>query len=79
VGLGLDEDTAAFFGPDDRLEVVGSGAITVVDPSGLTHSSLAAAHAGEPVRLIGIRLHILLNGDLFDAETREARPGHYQD
>lgn len=79
VGLGLDEDTAAFYGPDDRVEVVGSGAITVVDPSGLSHSSLAAANAGEPVRLIGIRLHILLNGDLFDAETREARPGHHQD
>ena len=35
IGIGLDEDTAAFFGPDDRIEVVGSGAITVVDPAGL--------------------------------------------
>ena len=34
-----------------------------------------AARSGEPVSLIGIRLHILVNGDLFDAETREARPG----
>ena len=75
VGIGLDEDTAAFFGPDDVLEVVGSGAITVVDPSQLAHSSMDAARGGEPVSLIGIRLHILVNGDLFDAETREARPG----
>jgi cyanophycinase len=75
IGLGLDEDTAAFFGPDDRLEVVGSGAITVVDPSQLVHSSMDAARHGEPVSLIGIRLHILVNGDLLDAETREARPG----
>jgi cyanophycinase len=75
IGLGLDEDTAAFFGPDDRLEVVGSGAITVVDPSQLAHSSMDEARHGEPVSLIGIRLHILVNGDLLDAETREARPG----
>jgi cyanophycinase len=75
IGLGLDEDTAAFFGPDDRLEVVGSGAITVVDPSQLVHSSMDEARHGEPVSLIGIRLHILVNGDLLDAETREARPG----
>ena len=75
IGIGLDEDTAAFFGPDDRLEVVGSGGITIVDPAGLAHSSMAAARSGEPVSLIGIRLHILVNGDLFDAETREARPG----
>src|SRR3954463_11905348 len=75
IGIGLDEDTAAFYGPDDRLEVVGSGALTIVDPAGLEHSSMAAASAGEPVTLIGIKLHILVNGDLFDAETREARPG----
>jgi hypothetical protein len=30
---------------------------------------------GEPASLIGIRLHILVNGDLLDAETREVRPG----
>ena len=75
IGIGLDEDTAAFFGPDDRLEVVGSGGITVVDPAGLAYSSMASARSGEPVSLIGIKLHILVNGDLFDAETREARPG----
>ena len=39
-GLGLDEDTAAFFGPDETIEVVGSGAITVVDPSQLEFSSM---------------------------------------
>ena len=75
IGIGLDEDTAAFYGPDERLEVVGSGAITIVDPSELDHSSMDEARGGEPVSLIGIKLHILVNGDLFDAETREARPG----
>jgi cyanophycinase len=79
VGIGLDEDTAAFFGPDERAEVVGSGAITVVDPAGLSHSSMDAARGHEPVSLIGIRLHILVNGDLFDAETREARAGRPAD
>ena len=33
IGLGLDEDTAAFIGPDDVLNVVGSGSVTLVDPS----------------------------------------------
>jgi cyanophycinase len=75
IGIGLDEDTAAFLGPDDRIEVVGSGAITVVDPAGLVHSSIDRARGHEPLSLIGIKLHILVNGDLFDAETREARAG----
>ena len=79
VGIGLDEDTAAFFGPDDRIEVVGSGAITVVDPAGLVHSSMDTARGHEPVSLIGIKLHILVNGDLFDTGTREARAGRPAD
>ena len=31
IGIGQDEDTAAFISPDDVLEVEGSGAVTVVD------------------------------------------------
>ena len=38
IGIGLDENTAAFIGPDDVLEVVGGGALTIVDPSGLEFS-----------------------------------------
>ncbi len=35
IGLGLDEDTAAFIRPDRRLEVVGSGSCTLVDGADL--------------------------------------------
>jgi cyanophycinase len=72
VGIGLDEDTAAFIAPDDRLEVVGTGAITVVDPSDLEFSSMARVRKNDPVCLIGLRLHILDHGSTFDLETREA-------
>ena len=71
-GLGLDEDTAAFFGPDGTLEVVGSGAVTVVDPSKLEHSSMGTARASEPVTLIGVLLHVLAAGARYNTVTREA-------
>ncbi len=71
-GIGLDEDTAAFIGPDDVLEVVGSGAVTVVDPSKLQHSSMGTARAGEPVSLIGLQLHILAHGARYHTVRREA-------
>ena len=74
VGLGLDEDTAAFIRPGDRLDVVGSGGITVIDPTDLSYSSMHQAGRGEPVSLIGVKLHILISGGQFDAMTREARP-----
>ena len=72
VGLGLDEDTAAFIKPGDGLEVVGSGGITLIDPSDLTYSSMDRARRSEPVSLIGIRLHILVAGGRFEIATREA-------
>ena len=72
IGLGLDEDTAAFLGPDGIFEVVGSGAVTVVDPSRLEHSSMGTARAGEPVTLIGVHLHVLASGARYNTVTREA-------
>ena len=72
IGIGLDEDTAAFIDPDDRIEVVGSGGISVVDPSHLEFSSMDSSHRDEPVSLIGIKMHILVAGGRFDLTTRHA-------
>ncbi len=72
VGIGLDEDTAAFIRPGDDLEVVGSGGITVLDPTDLSYSSMDRAGRGEPVSLIGVKLHILISGGRFDIESRKA-------
>ena len=75
VGLGLDENTAAFIRPDDKLDVVGSGGITLIDPTELSYSSMDQARRGEPVSLIGVKLHILIAGGRFDAVTRQASAG----
>jgi len=72
VGLGLDEDTAAFIQPGDQLEVVGSGGITLIDPTDLSYSSMDSARRGDPVSLIGVKLHILVSGGRFDIATRTA-------
>ena len=74
VGIGLDEDTAAFIRPGDDLEVVGSGGITIIDPSELSHSSMDRAGRGEPVSLINVKLHILISGGRFTITSREASP-----
>lgn len=74
IGLGLDEDTAAFIAPTDTLTVVGSGAITLVDVSGLAHSSMAEASESEPICMIGVQLHILVEGATYDMRARVAKP-----
>jgi cyanophycinase len=74
IGIGLDENTAAFLGPDETLEVVGGGALTIVDPSELEFSSMARVRKNDVVCLIGLRLHILDHGATFNMKTREASP-----
>jgi cyanophycinase len=74
IGIGLDEDTAAFIDGDDRLVVHGTGAITVVDPSDVEFSSMDSAKRAEAVCLLNIRLHILTEGATYDIGTRVATP-----
>ncbi|MFT5259076.1 MAG: cyanophycinase [Saprospiraceae bacterium] len=70
-GIGIDEDTAAFIGPDGVFEVMGSGAITVIDPTELSHSSMATVGKKAPVSLVGMKLHVLAAGAKYDIYTRE--------
>jgi cyanophycinase len=74
IGVGLDEDTAAFIDGDDHLEVLGTGAITIVDASKLEHSSMGTARDGESICMTGIKLHILNGGGRYDLHARVATP-----
>jgi cyanophycinase len=75
VGIGLDEDTAAFIRPDEVIEVEGSGGITLVDASGIEFSSMDMVDEGQPVCMLGIRLHLLVAGASYDLSHRRASPG----
>jgi cyanophycinase len=78
IGLGVDEDTAAFIGPDETLEVMGSSAITIVDPANVEYTSVAEAKPGEPITIIGARVHVLGPGSAYNLHTRLAVPtAHY--
>ena len=70
IGIGLDEDTAAFIGPDETVEVEGSGGVTVVDASDVSYSSISEVSEGQPVCVLGLRLHILVAGATFNLHTR---------
>jgi cyanophycinase len=76
IGIGLDEDTAAFIGPDQKLQVMGTGGITVVDTSQLQHSAIHPDRRHAPVSMIGLHLDILVEGNVYDMSAHLASIGH---
>lgn len=70
LGFGIDENTAIVVS-DDKFEVIGEGAVTVVDESGITHSNIDEILKDEALAVCGARLHILPHGYKFDLKTRK--------
>lgn len=72
LGLGIDEDTAAVV-QDDVLSVIGRGAVTILDPSGITTNAFDAKRSA-PLLVSGVVLHSLPHGARFDLSTRTLLP-----
>ncbi len=72
IGIGLDEDTAAFIGPDEDIAVVGSGAVTIVDPAEMEFTSIDDAPAHAPISVVNLRIHVLTEGGHYDMKRRKA-------
>jgi cyanophycinase len=69
LGLGVDEDTAAVINDGRRLEVIGRGAVTVVDGQNLVSNAFVAKRT-TPLLVSGAVLHVLPAGGQFDLTSR---------
>lgn len=70
LGFGIDENTAIVVNGDE-FEVVGEGAVTVVDVAEITHSNLQGLLKDEALAICGAKLHILPNGYRFNLTQRQ--------
>jgi cyanophycinase len=71
VGIGIDEDTCAAFEMDGTLNVLGKGTITIIDPSGLTHTNYSAVADLTPLSLHNLTIHVLSQGDRYNYKERK--------
>ena len=55
--------------------VARGGGVTIVDASDVIYSSMDSVTEGEPVCMLGLKLHILVQGATFNLHTRHASPG----
>jgi cyanophycinase len=74
VGIGLDEDTCAVVHGDRTLEVIGRGAVTVVDGS-MVRTDVHQAKAHRPIMVSGAVVHSLPSGTWFDLRGRRLLAG----
>jgi len=70
LGVGIDEDTAAILEGDGIMRVLGSGAVTVVDASGMRFTDSHMADRDQPLAMLGLKLDFLTTGCRYDLNRR---------
>lgn len=69
LGIGVDEDTAAVVTDGRHVEVIGRGAVTILDGAEMTSNAHEAKRTA-PLLVSGARLHVLPAGAKFDLMRR---------
>jgi cyanophycinase len=69
LGIGLDEKTAMIVNRNE-CEVMGEGAVVVIDASAMTYTSLPYTEKGGGLSLYDVRVHVLSAGARFDLSKR---------
>lgn len=69
LGIGIDENTALVVHKHE-FEVIGDGAVTIIDAGALTYSNLSGLRNNDDLALCGISLHILPCGYRFNLRDR---------
>ena len=70
LGIGIDEDTAIVVEDEESFFVLGSGAVYVVDGSGVTHSNIAEEEKDKTLSIYDVKIHVLSQDDKFDLRAR---------
>jgi cyanophycinase len=72
LGIGIDENTAIILDDNERFEVVGAGAVYVLDGSKVSYSNLAEPQEEmeKTMSVFDVKLHVLSAGNQFDLQAR---------
>jgi cyanophycinase len=75
LGIGLDENTAIVVEKENRVRVLGAGAVYIVDGREVTCTNMDDDNEDRTLSIFNVRLHVLSQGDEFDLWTREPEGG----
>jgi cyanophycinase len=71
LGVGIDENTAIVVEKENRVRVLGEGAVYIVDGRQVTSTNMDDDNEDQTLSIFNVRLHVLSQGDEFDLWTRE--------
>jgi cyanophycinase len=74
LGVGIDEDTAVVIEPEGTLQVIGAGAVLVLDARPMRFTDSYAVRRGQPLAMLGLKLDVLTAGCGYDLRRREGLP-----
>lgn len=72
IGVGIDEDTAVVARLGHYLDIIGNGAVYVIDGRSITYTNLSDTKTDEVISIHNVKLDVLSRGDRFDLTTRTA-------
>lgn len=72
LGIGIDEDTAIVMEDRVRFDVIGSGAVYVLDAHEANGSNVSEAADLEALSIFDVKLHVLVKGNYFDLVKKTA-------
>jgi len=71
LGIGLAEDTGLIIYPGNRIEVIGSGIVTIVNGKTISYTNLADIQDGMPISVEHMVVHILSCGDIYNISGQQ--------
>jgi cyanophycinase len=70
-GIGLGEDTGVVITNSNQMEVVGSGAVVIVDGRDILHSNITEVKLGEPIAVENLKVSIMVRGNQYLLKERK--------
>lgn len=70
LGIGIDEDTAIMVNKNGMFQVIGSGAVYILDGSTITRTNVSEQFQNEILSIFNVRMHVLKSGDRYDLNVR---------
>ncbi|MBC7425144.1 MAG: cyanophycinase, partial [Bacteroidia bacterium] len=70
-GIGLGEDTGVVISGNNHMEVIGSGAVIIVDGRDINYSNIADIPEGNPISIENMRVSVLVSGNSYNLKERE--------